>query len=477
MEPSTPGCPRCRELEAIVADLQRKITVLAQVCEAQQREIEELKARLGRDSSNSSRPPSADSPYAKPRRRKKRSKRKPGGQPGHPGSHRALLDVKEVDHVERLFPHNCDACDHALPQVPDGDPERKQVWEIPPVAPEVTEYQLFAVICPHCGKRTVAAVPPDVPRGSFGPRAEATAVYFQGAAHLSVRETQRAFADLFGLPISIGALSRIAARATEALEPQHTEALDAVRGAPVVHADETPWYLKGRLSWLWFAGTEALRVFKIDQRRTIDARRRFLGNALLGLLVADRYVAYDEQPIERRQFCLAHLKRDAKALVARGGAAKAFGTRLLALLRSAFAQWRTFQDEHQDRDLMRKRLRPTWQKLVELLVKGAESDHDRVANFSAHLILKAEAMWTFTEVEGCPPTNNLAERSLRKPVLWRKGSLGSQSEWGCRFVERILTVVESLRAQSRELLPFIVETLLATAQGRAPPSVVTHSVV
>jgi len=471
MEPSTPGCPRCRELEAIVADLQRKIGVLAQVCEAQQREIEELKARLGSDSSNSSRPPSADSPYAKPRLKKKPSKRKPGGQPGHPGSHRALLDVTEVDHVERLFPHNCDACDHELPQVPDGDPKRKQVSEIPPVAPEVTEYQFFAVVCPHCGRRTVATASPDVPRGSFGPRAEATAIYLQGAAHLSVRETQRAFADLFGFPISIGALSRIAQRATGALEPSYTEALDAVRGAPVVHADETPWYLRGALSWLWFAGTETLRVFKVDPRRTINARRRFLGSELHGLLVADRYVAYDEQPIGRRQFCLAHLKRDAKALVARGGEAKAFGERLLELLRSAFAQWRAFRDAHRDRGLMRMRLRPTWQKLVELLVEGAESDHDRVANFSAHLILKGEAMWTFTEVEGCPPTNNLAEQSLRKPVLWRKSSLGSQSEWGCRFVERILSIVESLRAQRRDILPFLVDAMNAFTQGRAPPSI------
>jgi transposase len=283
-------------------------------------------------------------------------------------------------------------------------------------------------------------------------------------------ETKRVFADLLDFPISTGGLARIAARATKALEAPYFEALGAVRTAGVVHADETPWYLRGALCWLWIAATKTLRVFKVDPRRTIEARRDFLGYTLLGVLVADRYVAYEEQPRERRQFCLAHLKRDAQALIDRGGLAKPFGERLLALIQTAFAEWRTFQQGHHDRDLMRDRLRPTWEALVDLLVEGADSEHDRVANFSAHLILRGEALWTFTEVPGCPPDNNLAERSLRKPVIWRRHSLGSQSEAGCRFVERILTTVESLRAQGRDVLAFLVDAMSAATQGRGPPS-------
>ena len=191
---------------------------------------------------------------------------------------------------------------------------------------------------------------------------------------------------------------------------------------------------------------------------------------LLAVLVSDRYVAYAAQPALWHQFCLAHLDRDGKALIALGGAAKAFGERFRALIAIAFKEYREFKKVHHDRVLMRKRLLPTWEAMVALLVEGAEGEHDRVANFCAHLIQKAESMWTFTEVEGCPPDNNLAERSLRKPVQWRKVSLGSQSEGGCRFVERILTTVESLRAQGRDVLAFLLETMSAAAQGRAPPS-------
>lgn len=86
--------------------------------------------------------------------------------------------------------------------------------------------------------------------------------------------------------------------------------------------------------------------------------------------------------------------------------------------------------------------------------------------------MKGESIFTFTKVEGRVPTNNLAEQGMRKPVMWRRGSLDSQSDWGCRFVERILTAVESLRAQGGDVLALLVETMSAAAMGRAPPSLV-----
>jgi transposase len=156
-------------------------------------------------------------------------------------------------------------------------------------------------------------------------------------------------------------------------------------------------------------------------------------------------------------------------MIDRGGAAKPFGEKFVALVKTALAEHRDFRLVHHDRTLMAERLRPTVEAMADLLVEGAEGEHDRVANFSAHLIMKAESMWTFLDVD-CDATNNIAERSLRKPVMWRRSSLGSQSEVGCRFVERILTTVESLRAQGRSVLDFLVDTMSAASQGRAPPS-------
>jgi len=465
-------------LERLVADnraqaeqirtLTETVEAQALTIAAQAKRIAVLEERVNRNSSNSSRPPSSDSPYKRAPPRAP-SGRKQGGQPGHPGSQRALLDAKDVDEFVPHFPGAC-SCGHPLPQVPDGDPVREQVWDIPPIKPHVTEHQFHAVVCPHCKKRTVATRGPELPAGSFGPRAQATAVYFLGAGRLSVMETKRVFADLLNFPISAGGLERIALRASNALAPAWDEALVAVKNAAVTHADETPWYVKGALAWLWLAATETLRVFHVDPRRTIDAKKQFLGDVILGVLVSDRYVAYMGQPAERHQFCLEHLKRDGQSLIDRGGAAKPFGEKFVGLVKTAMTEHRAFVHVHHDRTLMQETLRPAVQAMADLLVEGAEGEDDRVANFSAHLIMKAESMWTFLDVEGCPTTNNLSERGLRKPVMWRRNSLGSQSERGCRFVERILTTVESLRAQGRDVLAFLVETMGAAAQGRPPPS-------
>lgn len=474
MAPASCNDPKHAELlatvEQLVADNRQQaeqIKTLTKTVETQAKRIAALEDRVGRDSSNSSRPPSSDSPY-KRSPPKAPSGRKPGGQPGHPGSTRHLLKAQDVDHFVPHWPTTC-TCGCALPQVAAGDPVRDQKWELPPVKPVVTEHQYHAVVCPKCGKTTVATPPCDVPKGAFGPRAEATAVYFMGAGRLSVMETKRVFNDLLNFPISAGGLMRIAVRTTKALEPAYAEALDAVKRAAVTHADETPWYLRGMLCWLWLAATQTLRVFHVDARRTIEAKKAFLGEVLLGTLVSDRYVAYMSQPAERHQFCLEHLKRDGQALIDRGGAAKPFGERFVALVKTALAEHREYRLVHHDRALMAQRLRPSVEAMADLLVEGADGEAGRVANFSAHLIMKAESMWTFLDVD-CDATNNLGERTLRKPVMWRRNSLGSQSEVGCRFVERILTTVESLRAQGRDVLAFLVETMSAAAQGRAPPS-------
>ena len=304
--------PTHADLLAIVARQSEEIAALTRTVEKQAKRIEALEGRVGRDSSNSSKPPSSDSPYKRSPPRAPKG-RKQGGQPGHPGSTRHLLDAKDVDHFVPHWPETC-SCGCTLPQVADGDPVRDQKWEIPPVKPVVTEHQYHAVVCPKCGTRTLATPPSDVPKGAFGPRAEATAVYFMGAGRLSVMETKRVFADLLNFPISAGGLMRIAARATKALAPAHSEALEAVKTAPVTHADETPWYLRGMLCWLWLAATQTVRVFHVDARRTIEAKKAFLGDVLLGTLVSDRYVVYMNQPAERHQFCLEHLKRDGHTL-------------------------------------------------------------------------------------------------------------------------------------------------------------------
>jgi transposase len=85
------------------------------------------------------------------------------------------------------------------------------------------------------------------------------------------------------------------------------------------------------------------------------------------------------------------------------------------------------------------------------------------------------ALWTFAYHEGVEPTNNRAERALRPAVLWRKRSFGCHSDEGCRYVERLLTVVQTLRLQGRDVLDYLQAALTAHRDGLPAPKLLTGS--
>jgi transposase len=142
--------------------------------------VQELEARVGQNSTNSSRPPSSDPPEAPPRPPAPPSGRRRGGQPGHPPHQRTLVPPEQVDQVILHWPPHCRGCQAPLPRTAVGEPVRHQVTELPPVRAGVTEHQLQHVQCAACGMTTCAGLPADVPAGAFGPRLQATVAVLAG---------------------------------------------------------------------------------------------------------------------------------------------------------------------------------------------------------------------------------------------------------------------------------------------------------
>src|ERR671916_1723235 len=140
----------------------------------------------------------------------------------------------------------------------------------------------------------------------------------------------------------------------------------------------------------------------------------------------------------------------------RGGQAEPIGRWVLAEIERLFARWHRFRTGEFDRSELRRRLIPLQARLGRLLRRGQENPDRKVAALCRELTKWWAALWTFSRVDGVEPTNNVAERALRPAVLWRKGSFGSDSEAGSRFVERLLTVVATCRQQGRGLLDFLV---------------------
>ncbi len=455
------------------AALQAETVGLRAETAALQERIRELEAQLGQNSSNSSRPPSSDPPQAPPRPKAPRSGRKRGGQPGHRGACRGLLPVEQVDDIVPVVPERCRHCEQPFPET--AARRRARVWrhqvvELLPLAVRVTEYQMAVRRCAACGKRTRADLPAGVPRRPFGPRLTAVVALLSGRYRLSRREVQRLLQDLWAVRVSLGAVLRQEQAQSAALAPIVAEVEAAVPQAPVVNMDETGWRQEQQRAWLWTVVTATLTVFRIDRRRSGAVVDALLGADFPGVVGSDRWSAYSRFPAERRALCYAHLKRDFQRLVDRGGAAAPIGRWGLVEIERLFALWHRFRAGAFDRPELRRRLVPLQARMGRLLRRGQANPDRKAAALCRELTKWWPALWTFARIEGVEPTNNVAERTLRPTVLWRKGSFGSDSEAGSRFVERLLTVAAICRQQGRPLLEFLVAAGEAALQGTAAPS-------
>ncbi len=435
--------------------------------------VRELEARLGQTSANSSRPPSSDPPQAPARPKAPPSGRKRGGQPGHRGTFRALLPVEQVDEVVEVVPGRCRHCGQPLPESAGrrrGRVWRHQVVDLLPLAVRVTEYQMAGRRCPACGKRTRAELPAGVPRRPFGVRLTAVIALLSGRYRLSRREVRQLLQDLWAVRVSLGAVVRQEQAQSAALAPIVEEAQATVQQAAVVNMDETGWRQEQQRAWLWTVVTATLTVFRIDRTRGGAAMEALLGTDFRGVVGSDRWSAYNRFPAERRALCYAHLKRDFQALVDRGGEAAPIGRWGLAEIERLVALWHRFRAGELDRPALQRRLIPLQARLGRLLRRGQETPDRKAAGLCRELTKWWPALWTFARVEGVEPTNNVAERTLRPSVLWRKGSFGSDSTAGSRFAERLLTAAATCRQQGRPLLAFLVAAGEAALQGTAAPS-------
>lgn len=454
-----PGCPGCQALQRRVAELEAV--------------VRDLQARLGINATNSSTPPSAN-PLAAPKPIiKKKSKRKPGGQPGHPPHLKQLLPPERVDHVTAFVPTECPRCHADLPAQAGPDdppPTRFQTIELPPVVAVVTEYQGHARTCPGCGEVVQAAIPREFLAHGVGPRLTATLSYLSGCHGLGKRAVEEIAVAVFDAPVSLGTVANLEQEMSAALAAPHQEAVTAVRDAAVKNADETSWKLKGKLCWLWGAATVGVAAFVIHSGRGLLGLTALLGAEIQGILCSDRWHVYNGVPAERRQICWAHLKRDFQKIIDRGGPNEAVGRQGLKIVKKVFAAWHAFQDGRLTREQLKASLDPVVGRLNRVLLEGALlGDDPPVVAFCENVLKLEAALWTFVTVEGVEPTNNFMERLVRRAVLWRKRSFGCWSEAGCRFVERILTVVQTKRLQGQNVLNYLHAALAAHRAGEPCP--------
>ena len=453
MSPAHQSTPLPQELGIPVSGWQRTPTTVQGEFLSLLKRVDALEARLNRDSSNSSRPPSTDSPAKKRERRvKPTERRKPGAKPGHPGHRQVLL---EPTTSISLLPEPCGCGHEGVSNL--SATHTHQVIELPMIRPEVTHWRLHQGQCLSCGKTRKSSVPPDQTTG-YGPRLTAFVGEMCGIVSISRSAVQDLCTSVLNIPISKGAIQKMINRVSEALVP-HYEAIGRVaRAARVNHLDETSWFTQGVRHWLWSMTNPFVSYFQIHPTRSRSAFEQVIAD-WQGILVSDDYCVYQSWR-GLRQTCLAHLIRTAKGLAEHLEPDIAmFGRKVrdelqrlchMSTERPTVGQWRA------------------WVARFRHLISSTTARLDQAGTFARRLDREQESLWLFLDLPGLDATNNAAERSLRFGVMWRKRTRGTCSEKGNRWVERVLSFRQTCRIRGRPTFPLLVDAVRCRFKGATP---------
>lgn len=426
-------------------------------------EVTKLKEKIDKNSKNSSKPPSSDQKGNTDSNQPK-EKRK-----GRKGKAKTPYPPESIDHHVECSLDNCPHCGSPAIQW-NGEPsEMLQQAELPEVKAIITEYELLKYSCLSCRKNSVATLPLGVPDSAFGPKLMGLMVTLTGVFHLAKREAVHLIKELYGIEIGIGSVSNIEERVSEALDPIYQRIHSFIMESKLCkHFDETGWRDKGKRHYVWLASCEQAAVYMIDSRRSGETfHRLFKVDPDKVAAVTDRYAVYSSFKVH--QYCLAHLIREFRGYAEREGPDKEIGSALENELKTACHIHKEYREGRTTLERRNRCLGHRKRKTEFYLEDAIANGSDDLSKLCENLLNKFDKLWTFTKIPGMEPTNNLAERDLRKLVIWRRKSYGTRSERGKKFVERITTIAQTLKRQSKNILSFIEEAILSFYAKRFTP--------
>ncbi len=451
-------------LKALNAELVTQNAVLAA-------RVQELEARLAKDSHNSGKPPSSDGLGRKTKSLRRRSGKKAGGQLGHRGE--TLHLVATPDAVVEHRPAACTECHTPLDQAPVVLRERRQVHDLPRVRLRVTEHQALHVRCPACQAVSVGAFPAEAPsRAQYGPQLRAFAVYLLQQQFVPYGRVRELFADLCGAALSLGTLQTWVRQSAATLAPVEAQLKAALQQAPVLHVDETGVRRGGRLAWAHVASTSRLTHYAIHAKRGGEATDAIgILPDYTGVSVHDGWRPYWRYTRCRHALCNIHHLRELTFLEEQYQ--QAWAKQFKTLLR----EMKAAVDEARDTGL---RSLPTAvrgafvSRYRALLAAGLAANppparrprqRGRVKQTPARNLL--ERLWlgqdevlAFLDDFRVPFDNNQAERDVRMLKVQQKVSGSFRSDWGADAFACLRGYLSTLRKQGVALLAAL-ETVVA----------------
>jgi len=297
----------------VVVSLRSLVTEQAKVIEKLGLEIVELRARLGMNSRNSSKPPSSDG-YEKPapKSRRVRSGKKPGKQPGDPGHRLAQRADPDATKIHR--PPDCSKCGEDLSDAEVSGIITRQVFDLPPVALFCTEHRAERKRC-RCGAETTGTFPNEATAPAcYGPALRAYVCYLVTRQHIPIARVAELLHDTYGAAISTGTIISMVKEGAAMLEEFLTQVRDLLRDTDVVHADETGLRVEAALAWVHAVSSTELTLYHLDKKRGTDAMDAMgVIEHLRGVLVHDGWASYRKYDNVTHALCGAHHLRELEA--------------------------------------------------------------------------------------------------------------------------------------------------------------------
>ena len=463
----------------------------------------ELVENRDKNSSNSSKPPSSDSPFQKGGKKNSDSKssdaenspaestepvqssqvtdnsqpdepkRSAGRQPGSQGFWRSETPVAEstIPH----YPNNCTVCDKELHISASIKPHMGYyVYELEKTESGIrifcTLHHYYAAVC-QCGHETkarpgegyvscVEGRKKDLKLTEYtmvGPMLAAFLAALSIDYHMSRNKIRDYLLNWLSTELSVGTIDKCIREAGVSCFPVVEELIQEMQKEKIVHLDETPWYEKGCFKWLWVAISSTTAVYLIGTRKK-EELLKLITTAFIGWLVTDGYLAYRSR--EKRQRCLAHLIRKAIALTgAVDEKAQKMGDWFLRELRGLI---KTMAEEGED---AKRKSSPILARLKRACNLGSKENHSKLRLLAREILNDWDAVVAFVKNPELPPTNNEAERALRHAVIARRISFGTRTAEGSRAYAALLSVVKTCRLRNQDPWLYIAQTIALARKG------------
>jgi transposase len=385
------------------------------------------------------------------------------------GKARAPFSADKIDRHVHCTRENCPHCGSSKIQLNGQPAEILQQAELPEIKAIITEYQLQKYRCEECGKNSTATLPLGVPDSAFGPKLMGLLATLTGVLHVAKREAIQLIKDLYGVDIGVGSVPNVEERVAAALDLVYDRIHKFIMGHKFcTYFDETGWRDRGKRHFVWLAACQQAAVYRIDRNRSAAAFRRLIGQETwTAPAVTDRYAVYGG--IKEHQYYFAHLIREFKGYGEREGPDKAIGLAIESELRLSCKIHREYREGDIELVQRNRRLGARKRRVEYWLEDGLANGSDALAKICEVLLEDFEKLWTFTRISGMEPTNNMAERDLRKLVMWRRKSYGTRSDRGKKFVERVTTVAQTIRKQCGNVLHFIQQAIECFYSQVLPP--------